>query len=81
VKVAREHYLQVTEEHINRAVMGELAYSKSASKSASVPSGLGVNRPAQRFRSKSVTADSAMRNTHLHQQVGASKWAIQDSNL
>jgi len=22
-----------------------------------------------------------MRNTHLHEQVGAKKWAIQDSNL
>ena len=70
VKVAREHYLQVTEEHIDRAVMGELAYSKSASESASVPSGLGVNRPAQRFRSNSVSVDGARRNTHTQERAG-----------
>jgi hypothetical protein len=40
-----------------------------------------VNRAAQRFRKEFVTADSASRNTHLHEQVGVSKWAIQDSNL
>jgi hypothetical protein len=40
-----------------------------------------MNRVAQSFRKESVTADSASRNTHLHQQVGVSKWAIQDSNL
>ena len=39
-------------------------YSKSASESASVPSGLGMNRTAQRFRSASVSVDSASRNTH-----------------
>ncbi len=80
-KVAREHYLQVTDEHINRAVMGETSSRKSVSKSASVPSGLGMNRTAQRFRKEVVTVDSAMRNTHLHEQVGVNKWAIQDSNL
>ena len=80
-KVAREHYLQVTDEHINRAVMGETSSRKSVSKSASVPSGLGMNRVAQSFRKEVVTVDSATRNTHLHQQVGVSKWAIQDSNL
>ena len=79
-KVAREHYLQVTDEHINRAVMGETSSSKSASKSASAPSGLGMNRTAQSFRKESVTVDSATRNTHMHQQAGVSKWAIQDSN-
>ena len=79
-KVAREHYLQVTDEHINRAVMGETSSSKSASKSASVPSGLGMNRPAPSFRKESVTVDSATRNTHMHQHAGVSKWAIQDSN-
>ncbi len=40
-----------------------------------------MNRVAQSFRKESVTADSASRNTHLHQQVGVSKWAIQDSKL
>ena len=84
-KVAKEHYLQVTDEHWRRAVSDDSVDqnegSKSASKCASVPSGFGVNRAAQSFRKESVTADSAMRNTHLHEQVGASKWAIQDSNL
>ena len=60
--------------------MGKNEVSKSASKCASVPSGFGVNRVAQSFRKESVTADSARRNTHLHTQVGVSKWAIQDSN-
>ena len=55
--------------------------AKSASKCASAPSGFGVNRVAQSFRKESVTAERAMRNTHMHQQVGAKKWAIQDSNL
>jgi hypothetical protein len=61
--------------------MGKNEVSKSASKSASVPSGLGMNRAAQSFRKESISVDSASRNTHLHEQVGASKWAIQDSNL
>ena len=30
---------------------------------------------------KSVTVDSASRNTYLHEQVGAKGWARQDSNL
>jgi hypothetical protein len=60
--------------------MGKNEVSKSASKSASVPSGLGMNRVAQSFRKESVTVERASRNTHLHQQVGVSKWAIQDSN-
>ena len=40
-----------------------------------------MNRPAPSFRKESVTVDSAMRNTHLHEQVGANEWARQDSNL
>jgi integrase len=80
-KVAREHYLQVTDEHVNRAVMGETSSRKSVSKSASVPSGLGMNSTAQSFRKESVTVDSAMRNTYMHAQVGVTRWAIQDSNL
>ena len=84
-KVAKEHYFQVTDEHWMRAVlddsMGKNEVSKCASKCASVPSGLGMNRVAQSFRSKSVTADSAMRNTHMHKQVGVTRWARQDSNL
>ena len=34
-----------------------------------------------RDRKESVTVDSAMRNTHLHEQVGVTRWARQDSNL
>ena len=44
-------------------------------------SGLGMNRDEQSFRSKSVTVDSASRNTHLHEQIGVKEWARQDSNL
>ncbi len=40
-----------------------------------------MNRVAQSFRKESVTVDSAMRNTHLHEQVGVTRWARQDSNL
>jgi catalase len=40
-----------------------------------------MNRPAQSFRSESVTADGAMRNTHMHKQGGVTRWARQDSNL
>ena len=61
--------------------MGKNEGSKCASKCASVPSGLGMNRVAQSFRKESVTADSAMRNTHMHTQVGVTRWARQDSNL
>jgi integrase len=80
-KIAKEHYLQVTDEHWRRAATGETTLEQSASKSASVPSGLGMNRPAQSFRKESVTVDSAMRNTHMHTQVGVTRWARQDSNL
>jgi hypothetical protein len=40
-----------------------------------------MNRAAQSFRSTSVTADGAMRNTHMHTQGGVTRWARQDSNL
>ena len=80
-KVAKEHYLQVTDEHWRRAVTGETKHNKNVAESTAVPSGLGMNRTAQSFRSKSVTVDSAIRNTHMHKQVGARGWARQDSNL
>ena len=80
-KVAKEHYLQVTDEHWRRAVTGETKHGKIVAESTAVPSGLGMNRAAQSFRKESVTVDSAMRNTHLHKQVGVTRWARQDSNL
>ena len=40
-----------------------------------------MNRTAQGLRKESVTVDSAMRNTHMHTQVGVTRWARQDSNL
>ena len=55
--------------------------NKNVAESTAVPSGLGMNRVAQSFRKESVTADSAMRNTHMHTQVGVTRWARQDSNL
>ncbi len=39
-------------------------------KCASVPSGLGMNRVAQRFRSKSVSVDGARRNTYTQERAG-----------
>ena len=80
-KIAKEHYLQVTDEHWRRAVTGETKHGKNVAESTAVPSGLGMNRVAQSFRKESVTADSAMRNTHMHEQVGVTRWARQDSNL
>ena len=80
-KIAKEHYLQVTDEHWRRAVTGETTHGKNVAESTAVPSGLGMNRVAQSFRKESVTADSAMRNTHMHEQVGVTRWARQDSNL
>ena len=38
-----------------------------------------MNRTAQRFCKVSVSVERARRNTHLHEQVGVSKWATQDS--
>ena len=80
-KIAKEHYLQVTDEHWRRAVTGETKHSKNVAESTAVPSGLGMNRVAQSFRNESVTVERAMRNNHLHEQVGAKEWARQDSNL
>jgi integrase len=84
-KVAKEHYFQVTDEHWMRAVlddsMGKSEVSKCASKCASVPSGLGMNRVTQRFRSESVSVDGARRNTHMQEQVGVTQCAREDSNL
>ena len=80
-KIAKEHYLQVTDEHWRRAATGEEGRYKNVAESTAVPSGLGMNRHAQSFRSKSVTVDGAKRNTYLHKQVGVKGWARQDSNL
>jgi len=80
-KIAKEHYLQVTDEHWRRAVTGEMKHGKNVAESTAVPSGLDMNRPAQSFRKESVTVVSAMRNTHMHKQVGVTRWARQDSNL
>ena len=49
--------------------IGKNEVSKCASKCASVPSGLGMNRVAQSFRKEYVTVERAMRNTHMHEQV------------
>ena len=48
--------------------------NKNVAESTAVPSGLGMNHAAQSFRKESVTADSAMRNTHLHKQMGVTRW-------
>ena len=81
-KIAREHYLQITDEHKSRAIEEPtVSYFQRAPKCAPVLGCTGVNRDEQSFRSKSVTVDSASRNTHLHEQVGAKGWARQDSNL
>jgi integrase len=79
--VALRHYLQVTDSHLQRAVSEPSVAYKGGAKSAPVRSGIDKNRHARGFSSNDVTVDSASRNTHLHEQVGASKWAIQDSNL
>ena len=60
--------------------MGKNEVSKCASKCASVPSGLGMNRVAQSFRKESVSVDGARRNTRLHKQVGVTQCAREDSN-
>ena len=80
-KIAKEHYLQVTDEHWRRAVTGEMKHGKIVAESTAVPSGFGMNRVAQSFRKESVTVDSAMRNTYMRKQVGVTRWARQDSNL
>ena len=54
---------------------------KIVAESTAVPSGLGMNHPAQRFRKESVTVERAIRNTYMHAQVGVTRWARQDSNL
>jgi hypothetical protein len=57
----------------------ETTHVQGGTACAAVPSGLGMNRAAQRFRKESVSVDGAMRNTYLHTQVGATRWARQDS--
>jgi hypothetical protein len=57
----------------------ETPHVQGGAESTAVPSGLGMNRAAQSFRKESVTVDSAIRNTHLHTQVGVTRWARQDS--
>ncbi len=78
--VALRHYLQVTDMHLQRAVSEPSVAYKGGAKSAPVHSGIDKNRHARGFSSNDVSVGSAMRNTHLHTQVGVSKWAIQDSN-
>ena len=73
-KVAKEHYFQVTDEHWMRAVlddsMGKSEVSKSASKCAPVPSGLGMNRFACGSGDKVVSVDSSRRNTYTQERAG-----------
>ena len=69
-KIAKEHYLQVTDEHWRRAVTGETKHGKNVAESTAVPSGLGMNRTAQSFRKESVTVDGAIRNTHTPKRAG-----------
>lgn len=64
-----------------RAVLEDTSHVQGGTECAPVLSGLGMNRTAQGFRKESVTVERAMRNTHLHAQVGATRWARQDSNL
>ena len=40
-----------------------------------------MNRVAQSFRKESVSVGGAMRNTHMHTQVGVTQCAREDSNL
>lgn len=80
-KVAMQHYLQVTDEHWRRATSSSSEVIQGGAKCAPVLGCTGANRDAQRFVHNSVTVDSASRNTHLHEQVGAKGWARQDSNL
>ena len=63
-----------TDEHWKRGVLEETTHTKGGSKSAPVPSGLGMNHAAQSFRSESVSVERAMRNTHLHKQMGVTRW-------
>ena len=57
----------------------ETTHVQGGTACAPVPSGLGMNRAAQSFRKESVTLERAMRNTHMHTQVGVTRWARQDS--
>jgi hypothetical protein len=70
-----QHYLQVTDEHLRRATTQTTEMVKDGAEFAPALDGTGTNRDAQSFRSESVTMDSAMRNTHLHAQVGVTRWA------
>ena len=73
--VAMKHYLQVTDEHWRRAVMEETTSpqggAESASKCASVPSGLGMNRVACSTSEKVVSVDSATVSTYTQERAGA----------
>jgi hypothetical protein len=57
----------------------ETTHVQGGTESTAVPSGFSMNRTAQRFREESVSVERASRNTYLHTQVGATRWARQDS--
>ena len=76
-----KHYLQVTDEHGRRATMEPTVVVRGGAKSAPSSCCTGRYREERGISSKVVSVERASRNTHLHEQVGASKWAIQDSNL
>jgi integrase len=79
--VAMKHYLQVTDEHGRRATMEPTVVVRGGAKSAPSSCCTGRYREERGNSSKAVSVERASRNTHLHEQVGVSKWAIQDSNL
>jgi len=70
-KVAKEHYLQVTDEHWKRAVLAESTGVQGGTECAPVLSGLGMNRTAQGFSGKVVSVGGATRNTHTPKRAGA----------
>ena len=54
---------------------------RGGAKSAPSSCCTGRYREERGISSKVVSVERASRNTHLHEQVGASEWAIQDSKL
>ena len=69
-KIAKEHYLQVTDEHWMRAVLEDTSHVQGGTECAPVLSGLVMNRTAQGFSGKVVSVDSAIRNTHTPKRAG-----------
>ena len=70
-KVAKEHYLQVTDEHWKRAVLEDESNVQGGTECAPVPSGLGMNRVAPCTSGKVVSVDGARRNTCAPKRAGA----------